>query len=355
MDKYKIDGHKLSLHVSRVNKWLNGKNIFPVYVEISPSGACNHRCTFCGLDFMGYKPRKLETGVLQERLTEMGKLGVKGAMYGGEGEPLLHQNLADIIHHTVKSGISAALTTNGVLLNQENAEKILADLDWMKASVNAGTPETYSKIHRTKEEDFNKVINNLRNASKIRSQNGYSCALGMQILIMPENRDEAVILAKIASDIGVDYLVIKPYSWNPKSLVQTYRDIKYSQFLDLAEDLEKFNTKDFRVIFRKNAMEKHDNENKSYCSCVALPFISYIDSGGSVWGCSDYLEDDRFYYGNIYDNTFNDIWNSETRKKSLDWVANEMDVNICRINCRMDEVNQYLWDILSPPPHVNFI
>ena len=52
MDKYRIDSHKLVYHVSRVNGWLNGENIYPIYAEISPSGACNHRCSYCALDFM---------------------------------------------------------------------------------------------------------------------------------------------------------------------------------------------------------------------------------------------------------------------------------------------------------------
>ncbi|HAB51888.1 MAG TPA: radical SAM protein, partial [Ignavibacteriales bacterium] len=51
MDKYRIDSHKLMYHVSRINDWLEGKIIYPIYAEISPSGACNHRCTYCALDF----------------------------------------------------------------------------------------------------------------------------------------------------------------------------------------------------------------------------------------------------------------------------------------------------------------
>ena len=50
IDKYKIDDHKLMFHIKRVNDWQEGKNIYPIYAEVSPSGACNHRCTFCGVD-----------------------------------------------------------------------------------------------------------------------------------------------------------------------------------------------------------------------------------------------------------------------------------------------------------------
>ncbi|MCF6340345.1 MAG: radical SAM protein, partial [Sulfurimonas sp.] len=60
-DRYSIDSHKLGLHPKRVSEWIEAKNdwsklkkIYPLYVEISPYGGCNHRCTFCALDYMGY-------------------------------------------------------------------------------------------------------------------------------------------------------------------------------------------------------------------------------------------------------------------------------------------------------------
>ena len=80
MDKYRIDSHKLIYHVPRVNDWLNGEITYPIYMEISPSGACNHRCTYCALDFMEYQQRYLDTNILKERLTEMGELGLKSVM-----------------------------------------------------------------------------------------------------------------------------------------------------------------------------------------------------------------------------------------------------------------------------------
>ena len=70
MDKYRIDSHKLLYHVSRVNDWLEGKNVYPIYAEISPAGTCNHRCTYCALDFMEYQPRFLDKEMLKERLSE---------------------------------------------------------------------------------------------------------------------------------------------------------------------------------------------------------------------------------------------------------------------------------------------
>ena len=355
MDKYRIDSHKLIYHVPRVNDWLNGETTYPIYMEISPSGACNHRCTYCALDFMEYQQRYLDTNILKERLTEMGELGLKSVMYAGEGEPFLHKNIAEIINHTKKSGIDVSITTNAVLLDKSLADEILTDVEWIKVSINGATKETYAKIHRSRPDDLSTVIKNMKYAVKIRRENGYKCALGMQLLLIPENQHETEPLAELARDIGMDYLVIKPYSQHPLSKTDRYKSIKYSEYTDLADTLKEFNTSEFSVIFRMQTMKKWDDAGRDYNRCMALPFWSYLDAGGSVWGCSVYLGDERFYYGNINESSFKEILEGERRLKSLKWVDEEFDAGQCRTNCRMDEVNRYLWELKHPAAHVNFI
>ncbi|MFH1131034.1 MAG: radical SAM protein [Pseudomonadota bacterium] len=355
MKDYRIDSHKLLFHVGRVNSWLEGKTVYPIYMEVSPSGACNHRCTFCGLDFMEYERRFLDWEIFRERISELGRLGLKSMMHGGEGEPLFHKKIVSIVEHGKKCGIDQAFTTNAVLLTPETAEKILPHTEWIKVSLNAGTRETYGTIHGTKERDFDVVFKNIRAAVEIKKKNGYGCVVGIQMILLPENRNEAVTLAEIARDVGVDYLVIKPYSQHPSSCTTKYANVSYEQDLHLAESLEKLCTPDFSVIFRIRAMQKWDEAEHPYRRCLALPFWSYIDAGGNVWGCSVYLQDERFLYGNIYDNTFQEIWEGEKRQKSLEWVENELDPCDCRVNCRMDEINRYLWELVHPLAHVNFI
>ena len=355
MDKFRIDSHKLIYHVHRVNDWLEEKNIYPIYMEVSPSGACNHRCLYCGLDFMEYKPRYLDPDTFKLRLSELGTLGLKSIMYAGEGEPFLHKDMAEIVKHTKKSGIDVAITTNGVLLKKDIINNILSDTEWIKVSINGATKDTYAKIHRCKPDNFERVIENMSYAAKLKKDKGYVCTLGMQLLLLPDNYHEAVALAKLACEIGMNYLVIKPYSQHPQSKTTKYSAIKYDQYEYLWDELKELENDDFSVIFRIRTMKKWDMADKLYHRCLALPFWSYIDAGGNVWGCSVYLGDKNFLYGNIYEQTFEEIWEGEKRFESLSWVQEEMDASKCRVNCRMDEINKYLWELKSPPEHVNFI
>jgi len=354
-DRYRIDSHKLMYHPGRVAAWLRGEDIFPLYVEISPSGACNHRCTYCALDYMGYQHRFLDTAVLKKRLTEMGRLGIKSVMYAGEGEPFLHRDIAEIINHTKESGIDVAVTSNGVLFIERIMKACLASITWIKVSINGATKGTYAKMHRTDETDFDRVIKNITSAVKFRDAEGLSSTIGMQLILLPENVHEVIPLATIARDIGVDYIVIKPYSQHLKSITREYEGVTYSDFYHLREELDALNTERFRAIFRINTMKHLEEEERGYRRCLALPFWSYIDSGAGLWGCSAYLGDERFLFGSLMEHTFEELWKGEKRRKTMEYVKNDLDASLCRVNCRMDAINRFLRDQLDPPEHVNFI
>jgi ABC-type Fe3+/spermidine/putrescine transport system ATPase subunit len=58
----------------------------------------------------------------------------------------------------------------------------------------------------------------------------------------------------------------------------------------------------------------------------------------------------------INEESFKAIWEGKKRQKSFEFIRHELDIKDCRRNCRMDEVNRYLYSLLeSNIPHVNFI
>lgn len=355
MDKFRLDSHKLLYHIDRVHDWIVKGDVYPVYMEVSPSGACNHRCVFCALDFMGYKPTFLRTTPFCERIPELFGSGVRAIMFAGEGEPLLHRDIETIAETTFANGIDVAFTTNGTLLHTEKAERLLPVSRWIKISINGGKERTYRRLHRCSEGDYKKVLANLTAACEIKNRHHYSCTLGMQAILLPENSSEMKELARIARDIGLNYFVVKPYSQHPQSITDTYAKLSYKDCEKLKQELEEYNSDSFEVIFRNQSMQSWNTKEKTYQRCQALPFWSYIDSFGNVYGCSMFLGKDEMLYGNIYDSSFKQIWEGPKRKNSLQWVSESHDIRTCRINCRMDKINRYLWSLVHPPEHVNFI
>ncbi len=353
---HRIDSHKLTLHPRRVASWLDHGDTFPLYAELSPAGACNHRCRFCALDYVGYRPRFLDAAVLAERLGELGRLGLKSAMYAGEGEPLLHREIAQIVGATVEAGIDAALTTNGVLLSRELARELLPRLTWLRISINGGTAAGYAAVHRTRPEDFQRVLDNLAAAVEERARLGATCALGVQLLLLPENAGQVAELAQALAAAGADYLAVKPYSQHLLSHTREFEAVDYGALQGLREEVEAAAAGRLSVIFRDRAMAKlSEGHDRGYRSCLALPFWTYVDAGADVWACSAHLGDDRFRLGNLATESFEAIWRGERRQKLLAETLPGVGVDRCRRGCRMDEINRYLWELTHPASHANFI
>ena len=135
MDKIRMDSHKLLYHPKRVSDWMDGKNIYPIELEIGLTNACNHRCIFCAVDYTGYKPDYLDSRLLMENLEGLAVKGVKSIIYAGEGEPLLHKDAPELINKTKSLGIDTAMSTNGVLFTPEVSKECLQSLKIGRAHV----------------------------------------------------------------------------------------------------------------------------------------------------------------------------------------------------------------------------
>jgi len=363
MDKYKIDSHKLIYHPGRVSEWLGTNNdwekirkIYPLYLEISPLGACNHRCTFCSVDYLGHDSARQDPETLKQRIGEMAELGVKSIMFAGEGEPSLWKPLPETLDHCTAVGIDTSMTTNMVPFGKNNTESFVRNCSWIKASINAGNEADYAQVHQTRPEEFGQVIANFERCAEVREVHGYGCTLGGQMLLLPENEQGAVSLAQRLRDAGADYLVIKPYTQSQYGISREYEGLRYDEMQYLEAALKAVETDDFKIIFRAHAMNKLHEQKPPYDTCYSTPnFWGYIMADGNVYTCQTFAGDERFRIGNINEAGFQQIWEGEARARQLQFMLNELNISECRKNCRMDEVNRYLWALRHPGPHVNFI
>ncbi len=351
-DNIRMDSHKLLYHPDRVADWLDGKMIYPIEMEVGLSGACNHRCIFCAVDYMGYQPRTLDTDNFLKNLKLMSERGLKSIIYAGEGEPLTHPAAPDIFNQTKANGIDAAMSTNGVLFTKEKAKSCMASLTWIRVSIAGATNTTYEAIHQCRQGDLGRVLCNLEDAVAVRRDKKLYTTLGAQLLLLPENKNEVVPLAKILRGIGFDYFTVKPFSQHPSSKAKLTVD--YSEAEEIGKELQTYQTDTFKVYFRSRSIENLVME-KPYTECCGVHFMTYMDSAGDVFPCIVFMGQEEFVYGNIYKQTFPELWESE-RAKKIRAGFNEMFIHkYCRKTCRLDEINKYLYELRNPNAHVNFI
>lgn len=356
-DSYLIDGHKLLWHLDRVHKWQQGELIAPIYVEISPTSSCNHRCVFCGIDFAQGSKEFIDTSALCNAIKKMGQIGVKSIMFAGEGEPMLHKSLPDFVKVAKNHGIDVSITTNGSLANYEKAKDLLPHLTWIRFSLDAGTPETYAKTHGVSKDIFDKVVANIEDCLKIKKDNRLGVTIGIQYLVINQDIDDIRSAIKLATRLQVDYLAFKPFSLHPQMLSRT--DVNYEEgFLNAIEDsIEECNGRQpTRIIFRSDSFRTYLQRQIKNNHCYALPFWGYISSRGDFYSCSVHLNNERFFCGNIYDKDIEEIIFGTMRKASVEYAQKSLDIKShCRINCRMARINEFLEQLSNPPEHINFI
>lgn len=358
---------KILFHRKWLESWQKDPfSVFPIYMEISPAGYCNHRCCFCAFDYLSYKKIKLSKEVFIKAVTEIAKCGVKAIQFAGEGEPLLNPSLAEAMKVASDSGVEISMLTNGVLLKKPFVDKALETMKWFQASIDAGNSLTYAKIHRASFKDFDKVLKNLSYAVSLRNGKKMSCEIGVQMILLPENYMEAVDLTRTLVDIGVDYLTIKPYSHHPlshhKDLVFGHSGF-YKETEYLEEEVKKAAKSFIEIDFRKIAMSETETE-RVYNRCYSTPTAwGYITASGDLYSCSAFLGDKRFLLGNIKEQSFEEIWMGEKRKTHINFMAEYDAKKNCRRVCRMNRTNITLFKIRNGeiiqagemPGRVNFI
>ncbi len=357
MDNYRIDRHKLYWHLERVVEWQKGQLIAPIYVEISPTSVCNHRCVFCGVDFARNQGPYLDSAVTCTKIAELGQLGVKSIMFAGEGEPLLHKGLPDFVSTAKQSGIDVSVTTNGSVGSDESWDRILPLLTWLRFSIDAASPEVYAHVHGVRADVFDRVINRVKQVVSLRNKLEIATTIGVQFLILDENLDDVEKAVRLFSEIGVDYLSLKPFSIHPqmvKKMDVNYNNAKVAQVDEIVSRYR--GQSPMNLLFRKHAVEASQSAEIKYRHCRALPFWGYISSHGDFHTCSVFLNDPRFSVGNIYEQSMEQILFGERRKQSVEFAQKELCLEgECRLNCRMARINEFLEMLANTPDHVNFI
>lgn len=355
-DHYFMDGHKMLWHLDKVLKVKNGERIAPIYLEVSPVSYCNHKCNFCGKDFVQSPDHLLKTPVFSDFVTFAGKSGLKSIMFAGEGEPLLHPDFKTLVKVTKESGVDVSITTNASRGTSELWEEVLPLLTWIRFSVNGGSPEVYSKVHHTTLKEFDKVCKNIQEAVRIKKERSLKTTLGVQFVVLEENKHQMREMIKIFTEIGVDYISFKPFSRNPQMILDKNEvyDQAIMNELDAIHEENKNNST--QVICRSEAFDKYRSQEITYPRCHALPYWGYMTASGDFYTCPIHIGNEKFRAGNINLQSPERVLFGEEREDSVQYARNELDVRTtCRVNCRMARVNEFLEQINREPEHVNFI
>ena len=366
-EKIILDGHKLAWHKERVEAWLKGERIAPITIDIALTKKCTYHCLYCFAQLQKNIERELSKEVIFRFLDDCKDIGVKAISFVSDGESTCSPYLYEAIKKGKKNGLDIALGTNGYLLDDNKLEEILPCLTYLRFNISAGDPKGYSKIHGVPEKCFYKVINTIKKAVKIKKKNGLSVTIGLQMVLMPQFKDQILPFAKLGKSLGVDYAVIKHCSDDEnKTLGVDYE--KYFDLIDLLKEAEKLSDENYLVKAKWSKILSKGE--RKYKQCFGPPFMLQISGNGLVAPCGAFFSEKykKFHIGNIIDTPFKEIFQSERYWEVMSYLASEnFDARkMCAKLCLQEKINEYLWALKKgeieleepkgePPLHLNFI
>ena len=170
------DAYKQKLYYSckdvESQAW-QAKAPIPPKIMFELTNICNHSCVFCANRNMQRKPGYMDFSLFQTIAQQARQAGVKEVALYTTGESLLYPKIAEAVKFSRELGFSYIyLTTNGVLLTPKMSATLLsAGLDSLRLSINAGTRDSYRKVHG--HDDFEIVLSHLQEYNRLRKANGH--------------------------------------------------------------------------------------------------------------------------------------------------------------------------------------
>ncbi len=362
-----LDGHKLAWHKDRVNAWLSGERIAPITIDCALTRKCNYRCVYCYGQLQANDGKKMTKDVIFRFLDDAAEIGVKAISFVSDGESTCSPHLYDAIKHGKENGLDMALGTNGALLKNQKLEEMLKNLTYLRFNISAGESKRYSQIHGCREKDFYKVKNIISECTKIKKQNDLDVTIGLQMVLMPNFKDQLLPLTKLGKELGVNYLVIKHCSDDAsQSLGVDYS--KYFDLIDILKEAESHATKNYLVKAKWSKILS--GGKRSYTKCYGAPFMPQLSGSGLVAPCGMLFNRKfkRYHIGNIADTSFKELWKSDKYWEVMNFIVSDKFKleKTCATLCLQHKVNEYLWDLKQKkiklkntlgesPQHINFI
>lgn len=156
--------------------------IGPQTIVFDPYHRCNANCMHCWIHTPSIKhpqeflDRKFDFEIFKEIIDDASSMMVDGIILQGDGEPLIYNKFRDMLRYAKGKGLGILFFTNGILLNEEVAKKVIdLEVNEIYCSLPAGSPEVYHKVCSNQPENtFHVITENMRRLMELRREAGKS-------------------------------------------------------------------------------------------------------------------------------------------------------------------------------------
>lgn len=362
MKQNPYSANKLIYHPEKLLQIRNNEQPLPVHVLIVISDLCNQDCHFCAYRMSGYinnevfsiiQPdgqvnrnpnRMIPYEKLQEILHDCKRMGVRAIQLSGGGEPTVHPQFGQYVSDILDADIDLGLVTNGLMLKEKDMDN-LARSCWVRVSIDAGTPETYSKTRNVSKDHYKRVRENI---TKLAARDR-KATLGIGFVVTKENYRELEDACRQYKEWGADYTRVGGFFQNEGSAY--YSEI-IDELTETCKRLEKLNDDGYTVYNNfQDRIDDLEQGSPDYGYCGIMNLTTYIGADLNVYTCCNNSYSKKGTIGSLKDQGFYDLWTGEEKRK----MFAEFDPRSCE-KCMYNNKNKSILSLVNMPSgHNNFI
>jgi len=162
---------------------------------------CNFKCPHCYLGHQGHdKKKELDTSGVKRVLDGLLDAGVYSVAFTG-GEPLIREDIFEILSYANRSGFRFGLLTNGYLIDSRTADRLKkVNVDKVDITFNSMDPQTFTKLTGVKG-SYEKVSGAIELLKRRDMQ------VAIKSSATPFNKDELEKISKFARKMDIPYRV----------------------------------------------------------------------------------------------------------------------------------------------------
>ena len=329
----------------------------PIYIRINPTNICNHSCWYCGYQAnpemsMGDTVNKQDSipfEKMEEICDDFINMKVKAVTFSGGGEPLAYKKIEVFFDKLVDAGVKIAVITNGSNLKGKIAKSLANKASWVRVSMDGWDNDSYTKYRKTKGKEFDKIISNMEEFSKIKGTTKLSVAYNVD----RDNYTKIYDYTKLIKEIGADTIKFTGcvVSDNTMENIEYHSSIFEKTTSIIKKVKSDFETKDFEI---ENVYSVQNTRyDKTYNRCPFSEYLTIIGADLKVYVCHDKAYTESGEIGSIREQSFYNFWMNGEARNSVRGINPSIS---CNHHCTADAKNKLLLEYLSiDSEHMDFI
>ncbi len=262
---------------------------------------CNLRCRHCYLSAGNPHPNELSLEEIRSLFRAAKNAGAQSTSIGG-GEPLLRDDLFNIIDSAIAEGLMVSIGTNGTLINQDISQKLAEYQLKIQISLDGATPETHDLLRG--QGAFSQTVKGL---DLLLSQD-----LGKDIVIAftPSklNIDETPDIIQFGLDRGIPVIQFPPLSPSGRAK-SNWEELKLSneeilRFWDIVSEKASELKGEMDLLADCFSMNISRSGAQTRCS---IGTQVRVDPAGNVFPCQCFHSGQEYCLGNVRNSKFDEI------------------------------------------------